>query len=192
MVAHTTHHTFLIGPFAKSDSFHCSRCILQYLNQYPYSCNNIFEPHTLLTHTYSLSISQFVCESLGICYFQRYSTTRKNSCKTISRSSVGHVPWTLMLRLPPGHMKLNQVHASGSGPYWPTDPSHLASNELSLSCALNPHYLPTCGPGTISSPHPLPTPDPLSSPAAAPTPSQAPSIAPMQLCHQRESPSNPD
>ena len=102
------------------------------------------------------------------------------------------VPWTLMLRLPPGHMKLNQVHASGSGPYWPTDPSHLASNELSLSCALNPHYLPTCGPGTISSPHPLPTPDPLSSPAAAPTPSQDPSTAPMQLCHQRESPSNPD
>ena len=89
MVAHTTQHTFLIGRFAKSDSFHCSRCILRYLNQYPYLCNNIFEPHTLLTHTYSVSISQFLCESLGICY-QRYSTTRKNSCKTISRSSVGH------------------------------------------------------------------------------------------------------
>ena len=47
-----------------------------------------FQPNILLTHTYSSTISHFLYESLGICY-QRYSTTRKNSCKTRCTLSVG-------------------------------------------------------------------------------------------------------
>ena len=40
-IAHNTQQNFLIGSFAKSDSFHWLRQILQYLNQYPLSPDDI-------------------------------------------------------------------------------------------------------------------------------------------------------
>ena len=45
-IVHTTQQNFLIGSFAKSDSFHWLRHRYQYLNQYPLSPNVIFPTDT--------------------------------------------------------------------------------------------------------------------------------------------------
>ena len=45
-IVHTTQQNFLIGSFAKSDSFHWLRHCCQYLNQYPLSPNEIFPTDT--------------------------------------------------------------------------------------------------------------------------------------------------
>ena len=48
----------------------------------------ILQPHILLTHKYTASISHFLYESIGI-HYQRYSTTGKTSFKTRCTFSVG-------------------------------------------------------------------------------------------------------
>ena len=80
MVVPLAHHTakFSDGSFAKSDSFHWSRCILWYLNQYPISHDNISTTYTPYTYILN-SISHLLYVSLGI-HYQRYSTTGINSC----------------------------------------------------------------------------------------------------------------
>ena len=97
LILHITQQHFLIGPFAKLDTFHWSRCILQYLNQYPHSPDDI-QPHILLTHTYSLRISHSSYESLGMCY-KRYTTKGKNACIAQPTSSVGVMRYLYQFQL---------------------------------------------------------------------------------------------
>ena len=60
-IAHITQKSFLIGPFAKSDTFHWSRCFCQYLDQYLPSPNEIFNHrHFLHIHIHCVSHISYV------------------------------------------------------------------------------------------------------------------------------------
>ena len=78
---------FLIGLFAKSDTFSLAETYSLISQPISISPNNIPTTYTSY-HTYSSGISHFLYESLGICY-QRYSTMGKNSHKTRSTLTMG-------------------------------------------------------------------------------------------------------
>ena len=60
-IAHTTQKHFLIGPFAKPDSFHWSRHILCYLNLYPFSPDDISTTYTSYTYIFNKHLTFVVC-----------------------------------------------------------------------------------------------------------------------------------
>ena len=103
LIPYTTEQNFVIGPFAKMDTSHRLRHIFDISQPISTFTQQYFNHMYFLAHTYSLSISHFSYESLGI-HYQMYSTTRKNSHLTRCTSSVG-----VMRYLNPFQLSLHKI-----------------------------------------------------------------------------------